>query len=312
VDARYEPEPPPGPASSDSTQIRERVVAYYAAATNDYRVWSRGYNMHFGYWRRGLNPLRRETLLDETNQQVFARLALPTDRPARLADLGGGAGATARAAVATRPLLAVDVVTISPAQIELGDRLNAAAPNGASIAMREMDYEATTLDAGAYDGVCFVESACHSGGPVKARALAEAFRLLKPGGRLVIVDAWLKRAVPEDGPFARLLARVYRRWCLSWAVPEMARADLMPDALRAAGFVDASVEDWSWRVAPSVAHVPVLASWFAVSEIVKARGRLPAWRWRHIVASALTPLLGLNRATFMYGAVIARKPDAAA
>jgi SAM-dependent methyltransferase len=300
--------PPPSPAESDRAQLRERVVEYYAAATADYRVWSRGYNMHFGYWRRGLNPLRRESLLDETNQQVFARLALPVDRPARLVDLGGGAGATARAAVAHHPLLEVDVVTISPTQIELGNRLNATAPNGAAIAMRCMDFEATTLDAGSYDGACCVESAVHGAGTVKAGILAEAFRLLKPGGRLVMVDAYLRRPVPEDGPVARLLARIYRRWCISWAVSEMARADLMPEALRAAGFVDAQVEDWSWRVAPSVAHVPILASWFAVSEIVKARGRLPLWRWRHIVASVLTPLLGLYRSTFMYGVVTARKP----
>lgn len=242
MDTGFSPRPPPpAPAAGDSARIRERVVEYYAVSTTDYRVWSRGYNMHFGYWRHGLNPLRRESLLDETNQQVFARLALPVDRPARLADLGGGAGATARSAVTSRPQLVVDVVTISPAQVELGNRLNAAAPNGAAITMHGMDYEATALAAGAYDGVCCVESACHAAGPVKAGVLAEAYRLLRPGGRLVIVDAYLTRAVPEDGPVARLLARVYRRWCLSWAVPEMARADLLPDALRAAGFVDAQV-----------------------------------------------------------------------
>jgi SAM-dependent methyltransferase len=294
--------------AATTDEIHARIVAYYAVSTADYRVWSRGYNMHFGYWRRGINPLRREALLDETNQQVLARLQLPADRPVRVADLGGGTGATARSAVARMANLAVDVVTLSPTQVELGARLNAQAPNGAAVAMHCMDYEATTLESGAYDGVCCVESACHAPGATKAGVLAEAYRLLKPGGRLVLVDAWLTRPVPEDGPLRRILARVYRRWCVSWAVPEMGRADLLPDALRAAGFEDARVEDWSWRVAPSVAHVPVLASWFAVAEIVKARGRLPPWRWRHIVASALTPLLGLYRSTFMYGAVTARKP----
>jgi hypothetical protein len=66
--------------------------------------------------------------------------------------------------------------------------------------------------------------------------------------------------------------------------------------------------DWSWRIAQSVAHVPFLSTRFALTELVKARGRLPTWRWRHIVASFLTPLLGLRRSALRYVAVVARKP----
>src|ERR1051325_1012481 len=112
-------------------QIRDRVLAYYAAATPDYRVWSKDYNMHFGFWRLGLNPFDRESMLQELNAQVITRLALPTGAPvARLAELGGGTGATARAAVAATPNLVVDVVTIAPIQIEIGEALNAHAKRG--------------------------------------------------------------------------------------------------------------------------------------------------------------------------------------
>ncbi len=54
--------------------------------------------------------------------------------------------------------------------------------------------------------------------------------------------------------------------------------------------------------------MPFLATGFAVAELFKARGRLPLWRWRHIVASLLTPLLGLRRSALRYVAVAARKP----
>ena len=103
---------------------------------------------------------------------------------------------------------------------------------------------------------------------------------------------------------------IYRRWCESWAVPEMCRLDLLPDALHAVGFEQPGFEDWSWRIAPSVAHVPLFASYFAIAEVLKAKGLLPLWRWRHIVASLLTPLLGLRRCTFAYGVVMATKPRA--
>lgn len=286
----------------------EQLLAYYTEAALDYGAWSRGFNMHFGFWRPGLNPLRRESMLEELNAQVLSRLQLPATGPARLVDLGGGTGATARAAVARCAQLTVDVVTIVARQVEIGTRLNGEAARGDAVTMHCADYTATGLQAGAYDAVCLVESACHAQGPTKSSVLAEAYRLLKPGGRLVMIDAMLLRPVPTDGLVSSLMNRVYRRWCMSWSVPELCRLDLLPHAMRQIGFEGTRFENWSWNVAPSVAHVPLFASAFAIVEILKARGKLPLWRWRHIVASLLTPLLGLRRGTFVYGAVTATKP----
>ena len=296
---------PPG-----AVEIRQRVLDYYNAATDDYRAWSRGFNMHFGYWRFGLNPFRREPMLHELNLQALARLDLPRDRPARLADLGGGTGATARAAVARYRRLDVDVVTLVPKQVALGRLANADAPRGNAITMHCADYAATRLPSAAFDAVCAIESACHAEGATKALLLREAHRLLRPGGTFIMVDAMLLDELPTRGLLARLTGAIYRRWCTSWAVPEMCRSDLLPGALAAAGFAPAAttIEDWSWRIAPSVAHVPFLATRFAITELVKARGHLPPWRWRHIVASLLTPLIGLRRSALRYVAVVARKP----
>src|SRR6185436_15517739 len=127
--------PAPVERAPTGVEIRTRVLAYYNAATTDYRAWSREFNMHFGYWRPGLNPFRREPMLHELNLQALARLNLPTDRPARLADLGGGTGATARAGVAAYPNLSVDVVSLVPKQVTLGRAANAAVPRGDAISM---------------------------------------------------------------------------------------------------------------------------------------------------------------------------------
>lgn len=63
----------------------------------DYRAWSRNFNMHFGFYRWGMNPLALESMLEEMSQQVFRRLALSEGM--KVLDLGCGLGAPARALV---------------------------------------------------------------------------------------------------------------------------------------------------------------------------------------------------------------------
>ena len=52
----------------------EHIQAYYREATADYHEWSKQFNMHFGYYRRGLSPFRREGMLNEMNKEVLNRL----------------------------------------------------------------------------------------------------------------------------------------------------------------------------------------------------------------------------------------------
>ena len=69
---------------------------YYSEAGPDYAAWSREFNMHFGYYRAGANPLDRESMLEQMNAEVLARLHLDDVAEARLLDLGCGLGATLR------------------------------------------------------------------------------------------------------------------------------------------------------------------------------------------------------------------------
>jgi len=234
---------------------------------------------------------------------VHERLALPAG-PARVVDLGCGTGATARSLLRRRRDARVSGVTIVPSQIARGCELNARARTGEAIDFVLRDYAATGLEGDAYDGAYAIESACHAPGTAKRGLLEESFRLLKRGGRLVIADCFVKR--PE--PLPRLVNHLYRRWCESWAVPDMPRIDAMHAALRSAGFVDIEFTEISWNVAPSIAHVPWVAARFLVVELWRGRGRLSEWRRRHFVASVLSVLLGLSRGRFGYYLVSARKP----
>lgn len=287
----------------------QRISDYYSAATKDYGVWSQDYHMHFGYWRWGLNPFFRERMLRELSMQVLKRLAVNGVAPLKVADLGGGTGATARVMVEQWPDTHIDVVTLSPLQIEIGKERSRTPEQVRRIHWHCCDYEHTALKSSSFDAICLIESSCYAAGADKKELFREILRLLKPGGVFVIVDAMLKKPIPETGFHHAWRRKMYRTWCDAWAVPELGHLDLLQDTAAAFGGEVTSVEDWSYRIAPSVAHAPFLVIYHWIVETLKARGRLEAWRWRHLVASFLSPWIGLLERNFVYVAVSGRRVD---
>lgn len=291
---------PAQPVAGDT--VRD-VVDYYASATDDYRQWSRRMNMHFGWWRWPLWPFDREAMLEALNQQVIARLAPSAGHGCDAIDMGCGVAAVSRSLARAHADARITAVTISPLQIEYGQRLNREAGLDSRIAMHLSDYRETGLAAESFDRAWFLESACHAEGADKREPLQEAHRLLRPGGRLVIADGFKRDA----RPLPSWLEGTYRSWCQGWAIPEMAQLDGMVAALAEIGFEDIRVEDVSWRMAPSFAHIPWVATRYVVSEWTAGR-RLSAWRRHHARASFLSIPLGLALRHFRYCFVTATKP----
>ncbi len=85
------------------TPASEQIVKYYTRAGEDYAAWSAGLNMHFGLWRKGLNPLKLEPMLEAMNQLVLESLGLSGEQESKVADLGCGTGATLRHLAAVCP-----------------------------------------------------------------------------------------------------------------------------------------------------------------------------------------------------------------
>ncbi len=280
---------------------------YFTEVAADYSAWSPSYNMHFGYWRPGLNPLRREGMLVEMNRVIGRALQLDSAPAAAtqrrcVLDLGCGAGATARTLVGDDPSLYAITVTNVAVQNRIAARLDAAAGVADRMAHIEADYTRTGLPAAQADGAWAVESACYAGGTDKADFIREAARLLKPGARLAVVDGFLLRRTP-----GRMAGRLHRLWADSWAVPTLAVRDDFIAALRAHGFDDIEVKSLRWRVAPSALHIPVLATRFTLAELWKARGKLGPWRRKHIVASYCALALGMFWRDFDYCMVTATR-----
>src|SRR4029077_14311748 len=98
----------------------------------------------------------------------------------------------------------------------------------------EGDYEDTALPPASYDGAYALESSCHARGADTGALLAEAHRLLRPGGCLVVADGFL-----GSGRFANALQqRIYRRLCECWVIDELGELHLFTARLEQLGFAE--------------------------------------------------------------------------
>jgi MPBQ/MSBQ methyltransferase len=274
---------------------RREVVRYYEDTGLDYAAWSREYNMHFGYWRWPMSPLRREPMLDLMNQQVFDELRLG-DEDTVVYDLGCGLAAPCRAFARRFPGKRVCGVTIVRWQVETAQRLNRAAALDAAIDVVLGDYTRLPMAGDCADGVYALESACHCEGLDKRPFVKEMMRVLKPGRRFVVVDGFVKREPETFGP---LLRRCYAGICKGWALPTFPHLGRFLEALEECGGDDLVIRDCSLRIAPSVLHAPWTVAAFLARALAR-REKLNPVRVGHLKACLLGLVLGLAHHRFAY------------
>ena len=281
-------EAPAQPAAKAEAAPHVGLEQYYSEAGPDYAAWSPEFNMHFGYYRAGANPLKREAMLEQMNAEVLARLRVEKLAEAKLLDLGCGLGGTLRSFARRMPKARLLGLTRVPWQVERASALNEAASCGSRVRVIEGDYEDTILPRGSYDCVYALESSCHAHGADKGALLAEAHRLLRPGGRLVVADGFL-----GNGRFiSALQRRIYRKLCECWVIEELGQLEAFTAKLEQLGFTDISVEHLQLRVAPSVAHVPWVTLKFLLTDVAFGKRKMTRARWNNVLAPILLPFVG--------------------
>ncbi|CAM2009713.1 SAM-dependent methyltransferase [Acanthopleuribacter pedis] len=307
--------PPAPPVSSDpyfessgpgpiiqSGGSKQHIQQYYEASGLDYRYWSPGFNMHFGYYERGANPFQLENMLATMNRRVLKLLGLNSGR---VLDCGCGAGATANQLAREHQALHITGVSLVAEQITRAQIASQRVPQAQRPRFVNADFTDLPFDDASFEGAWNLESACHAPGPGKEALVKEVYRVLKPGASWVVVDGFLKRRPKWRLP----------RWILGkvhdyWALETFAERDAFVAALEAAGFEAIEVIDWSWRVAPSALHIPRVTAHFFASEYHKNKAKKLG---HHRLANALAPMfglaLGLTRSVFGYYAVRAKKPS---
>ena len=288
--------------TKEESSYYQGIIEYYSEAGMDYEPWSRGFNMHFGYSRWGLNFFDREQLLNEMNHQVISRLQLSNTCQNQIIDLGCGVGASARYAVKNFKEVSVLGATIVPWQIEQAKSLSKTALNNERLSFKLMDYCKLSIGDSSMDGAYAMESSCYDVGKDKKNFLKEAYRVLKPGARLVVADGFTK-----GDNHSKLFNHLYRKVCNGWALQDFASVDAFVDAMKEIGYEDIRIQDASWRVAISVLYVPWVSFKYFFKNVFFNRNDTRIQKG-HFIAPMYGVLMGLHRKQYGYHIISAKKP----
>ena len=157
-------------------QKYKKVIDYYDNATDDYKFWSKDYNMHFGLaiW----NIFNREKMLRKMNSFILDKVGFSSSQEKNFIDLGCGCGATLRQGCEQNSMSSITGVTLSKWQIgkceELIEKKRLKNAN-----VRIEDYHDLPFEDESFDGGYGLESICHS--QDREQVIKEASRVLKKG-----------------------------------------------------------------------------------------------------------------------------------
>lgn len=207
------------------TEYHQKIITYYKETENAYKdSWDLNNSLaiHYGFWDTQVKSFP-QSLLRMNEVMMDAAGIKSTDK---VLDAGCGVGGSS---IFMASVLGCQVtgITLSQRQVELATANAKKKGIESLVDFKTMNYCATDFPDGSFDVVWGCESICYADN--KEQFIKEAYRLLKPGGRLVVADGFATDFVNNDNP-------IIRQWLDGWQVNYLETPARFEYFMKQAGF----------------------------------------------------------------------------
>ncbi len=218
------------------------VADYYDQTEDHYKIWwkfddSKG--LHYGIWTKGTKNLP-DSILNTNRMLIKMGSIKETDR---VLDAGCGVGGTS-IFFAKSTGCRVTGITLSDKQTKNATAFAEKQSVADKADFLVMDYTQTTFPDNSFDVVVAVESM--QSAVDKSAMLKEAYRLLRPGGRILFADTFNASNISIEEQ--KHLKTMFNGWAISEAVS----VEQLTAIAQQAGFTKTGYIDVTREVRPSV------------------------------------------------------------
>ena len=232
-------------------EYRKSIVSYYDNTRLDYRVlWFGKKNraVHFGYYD---HEVRSHSSALLNLNKVMALKGGVKDGDIIL-DAGCGQGGSSLW-LAEKYDVQVTGITLVPHQVKKGQKTALKSQLNQRVKFFEQDYSNTSFKDESFSLIWACESMCHA--KEKLNFYKEAFRLLKPGGRLICADYFrTERILPPEGE------KLLHEWLDGWSINDLDTFSEHKSNAEQCGFIKFEIEDITKFTRPSLRHLHSMAS----------------------------------------------------
>lgn len=274
------------------------IADYYDQTEVHYRrFWKlkNHYAIHYGIWGEGIRTFGQA--LENTNRILAEKACIKSSD--RVLDAGCGIGGSAFFLASNRGC-GVTGISLSKKQIDSARRISKTLSLEHLVRFEVRDYTNTGYPPGRFDVIWALESA--GAAAEKMHFLKEAYRLLKPGGILILADYFKTLEKPvSDQP-------LLSSWLQLWAISEMETIQSFSLALESAGFRDQQAYDYTREIMPSARRMFLSSVTGAAGSLIYNFFFRNTSRFaKHHYKSGFLQYRALKKGLWEYRVILARK-----
>jgi tocopherol O-methyltransferase len=240
----------------------EKVVWFYEQSKmKDWWKANQTLAFHYGYYEKGFRSHNQAIL--HMNDVVWGMLGLDGTRPLQILDAGCGVGGTSIYLAKKYPLVNFTGISIAPSEVQFATELAAQNKVTENTQFLQNNFCDTKFPDGNFDGVFALESINYARDT--REFFQEMYRILKPGGKLVILDGF--RTQKRLSPMMQI---AYNLWLSGRVIDDLVSINDCVMLMAEQKFQQITATDISSHTAASVIRGVVIGLPFFFSILTKS------------------------------------------